>query len=166
MIPPKEEAMQAGTRRVSLFAVVAVAWVVILGGAALAQGNFGPGTWKLNLAKSKFDSGPAPMSETRVYELWEKDGIKATFTIVGVDGKTIKRGYAAHYDGKDYKFTGSPDFDTIALKLMDANTLEATLRKGSKVVLIQKVVLSGNGKVRTLTTMMGTNHDVVVYDKQ
>jgi hypothetical protein len=78
---------------------------------------------------------------------------------------TFTRGCAAHYDGKDYKFTG-PDFDTIALKLVDANTLEATLKKGGKAVLTQKVVLSGNGKVRTLTTIMGTNHDVVVYDKQ
>ena len=158
--------MQTRMRRVSLFAAVAVAWVVILGGTALAQGNFGPGTWKLNLAKSKFDPGPPPKSETRVYELWEKDGIKATFTLVGADGKTIKRGYAAHYDGKDYKFTGSPDFDTLALKLVDPNMLEATLKKGGKVVLTQKVVLSNNGKVRTLTTMMGTNHDVLIYDKQ
>jgi hypothetical protein len=159
--------MQGRIRQAHLFAVVvAAALVVALGGTALAQGNFGPGTWKLNLAKSKFDPGPAPKSETRVYELWEKDGIKATFTIVGADGKTFTREYAAHYDGKDYKYTSSPDFDTIALKLLDTNTLEATLKKGGKVVLTQKVVLSGNGKVRTLTTIMGTNHDVVVYDRQ
>ena len=122
--------MQARMGRASLFAVVAVALVVVLGGTAFAQTPFGLGTWKLNLAKSKYNPGLAPMSETRVYEPWEKDGVKASFNVVGTDGKTVTLGYSAHYDGKDYKVTGSPEWDAIALTRVDANTVEATQKKG------------------------------------
>jgi hypothetical protein len=158
-------------RQVSLVAVVAVSLVVILGGTALAQSDPSLGTWKLNAAKSKYEPGPPPRSETRLYEPWEKDGVKATFTSVQADGTRATFGYSAHYDGKDYKYTGSPDYDTIALKRVDANTNEATLKKGGKVVQTAKVVLSGGGKVRTIT-LTGTNatgqkvNNVMVFDKQ
>jgi len=159
-------------RQAYLFAVVAVALVVVLGGTALAQtGDSSVGTWKLNVAKSKYEPGPPPVSETRVYEPWETDGIKGTFTPVQKDGTRATLGFAAHYDGKDYKFMGSPDFDIVALKRLDANTTDATLKKGAKVIQRTKVVVSNNGKVRTLTTI-GTDakgqkvNNVQVYDKQ
>ena len=66
------------------------------------------GTWKLNLAKSKFDPGPAPKSRTEVYEAWETDGITFTGTTVQADGTRATAGFSAHYDGKDYKLIGTP----------------------------------------------------------
>jgi hypothetical protein len=57
------------------------------------------------------------------------------------------------------------------LKRVDANTIEATLKKGGKVVQTTKAVLSNNGKVRTLTTT-GTNakgqkvNNVAVFERQ
>jgi hypothetical protein len=165
--------MQARMRQTYLFSVVvAVALVVVLGGTALAQSRDpSVGTWKLNVAKSKYEPGPAPMSEMRIYEQWETDGIKGTFNLVQKDGTRVPLGFAAHYDGKDYKFMGSLDFDTVALKRVDANTTDATLKKSGKVVQRTKVVVSNNGKVRTLTTT-GTDakgqkvNSVQVYDKQ
>jgi hypothetical protein len=62
---------------------------------------------------------------------------------------------------------GSPDYDTINFTSMT----DATLKKGGKVILTTKVVVSSDGKVRTLT-MTGTNakgqkvNNVVVFDKQ
>ena len=111
------------------------------------------------------------MSETRVYEAWETDGVKATHTRVQADGTRVTLGFSAHYDGKDYKYTGSPDYDIIALKRVDANTIEATLKKGGKVVQTTKAVVSSNGKVRTITyTGMNAKgqkvNNVVVFDKQ
>ena len=46
--------MQAGIgmRKISLFAVVVVALVLVLSGTASAQSDHLLGTWKLNLAKS------------------------------------------------------------------------------------------------------------------
>jgi len=54
--------------------------------ASLPAQNTDPinGTWKLNLAKSKFNPGPAPQSETRRYEVsgddfkLTTDGIRQT----------------------------------------------------------------------------------------
>ena len=86
---------QARMRQVSLVAVVAVALVVIIGGTALAQSDSSLGHWKLDLAKSKYDPGPPPMSETRVYEAWETDGVKATHTRVQADGTRVTAGFSA-----------------------------------------------------------------------
>ena len=75
------------------------------------------------------------------------------------------------YDGKDYPFTGSPDADSIALRRVDANTTEATLKKMGKVSLTTKAVVSADGKTRTLTTT-GTDrrgqkvNNVAVFEKQ
>jgi hypothetical protein len=78
--------MQARTRRMPLFAVIAVALGVVLGGRALAQTDPNLGTWKLNVAKSKYDPEPPPMSETRVFEPWESDGVKFMGIRVLADG--------------------------------------------------------------------------------
>ncbi len=51
-----------------------------------AQANSTMGMWRLNVAKSKYNPGPAPMSESRVYEAFGAGGIKATFTRVEVGG--------------------------------------------------------------------------------
>src|SRR6266550_1520815 len=56
---------QARIRQMSLVAVVGVGLVVVLGGTALAQSsNTEVGTWKLNVAKSKFSPGTAVKSGT------------------------------------------------------------------------------------------------------
>ena len=161
---------QARMRQVHLFAVVAVA-LVVFGGTALAQSDTSLGNWKLNLAKSTYDPGPPPMSETRVYEPWETNGVKATHIRVQADGTRVTFGFSAHYDGKDYTYTGSPDYDSIALRRVDANTIEATLKKSGKVVQTTKAVVSGNGKVRTITyTGMNAKgqkvNNVAIFDKQ
>lgn len=72
------------------------------------MGDWNLGTWKLNVAKSTFDPGPPWKSETRVFEAWETDGIKYTSTGVLADGTRFTVGFSAHYDGKDYKVTGTP----------------------------------------------------------
>jgi hypothetical protein len=129
------------------------------------------GTWKLNLAKSKFDPGPPPKNETAVFEAWETDGFTLTGTMVLADGTSVTVGLSAHYDGKDYKVTNAPDFDAIACKHVDANTTAYTLKKGEKVVGTGEGVVSNNGKMRTntatLTNAKGQKvHNVRAYDKQ
>jgi hypothetical protein len=167
--------MQARMRRISLFSVLGFALVVILGGTAFAQStNSEVGTWKLNLAKSRFDPGPPPMSETIVNEVWETDGLAFTDTEVEADGTRVTSGCSFHYDGKDYNFTfteGTPDVDTIAVKRVDANTVTYTNKKGGNVVETGTVVVSNNGKVLTITwTAMNAKgqkeNGVEVYDKQ
>src|SRR5262245_3071422 len=73
------------------------------------------GTWKLNLAKSKYVSSEAPKSQTLKIEAWGDDGLKYSADGVGADGKPIHTEFQAKYDGKDYPYKGA-DADTLAYK--------------------------------------------------
>ena len=136
-----------------------------------AQTDTSFGAWKLNLAKSTYNPGPPPMSETRVYEPFGTGGLKATFNRVDGSGKKLTISYSALYDGKEYKFIGNPDSDMISLKRIDANTVESTQTLNGKRTLMARAVVSPDGKVRTVTTT-GTNaqgqkvNNVLVFDKE
>jgi hypothetical protein len=157
-----------------LFRTLAFGAVLTLGFHAMSLSAQGTdpanGTWELNLAKSTFSPGPPPKSQTRTYEI---SGGEVTCTLKGIDaeGKPTLVQYSAKYDGKDYPVTGSPDFDAIALKRVDAVTAEATTKKGGKVVGTAKRVVSKDGKTLTLT-VKGKNakgqavNNVMVFDKQ
>ena len=143
--------MRARMRQLSFVTVVAVELVVLVSGTAFAQSNPIIGTWTLNLAKSKYDPGPTPMSETRVFEAWETDGVKGTFTRVLADGTHVNVGFSYHYDAKDYKVSGTPDVDATAHKRVDANTFAFTLKKDGQVIQTGRDVFSNNGKIWTST---------------
>ena len=149
-----------------------VAFILLLSAPGLhAQTDTSFGAWKLNLAKSTYNPGPPPMSETRVYEPFGTGGVKATFNRVDGSGKKLTISYSALYDGKEYKFVGNPDSDTISLKRIDANTVESTQTFNGKGTLTSRAVVSPDGKVRTVTNT-GTNpqgqkvNNVLVFDKQ
>ncbi len=128
------------------------------------------GTWELNIAKSKYNSGPAPKSETRRYVVVGQD-IKATSKGVDADGKPTSGQWTVNYDAKDRPVTGRPDLDALSLKRIDAFTTEFTQKKAGKVVATGTRVISKDGKVMTITTK-GTNakgqafNDVEVFDRR
>ncbi len=128
------------------------------------------GTWKLNVAKSKYSPGPPPKSATITFED-TADGVKRTGESVDAEGKTTSFTYTAKFDGKDYPITGSETYDAIALKRINDHTSQASLKKSGKVVTNARRVVSKNGKTMTLTTA-GTNakgqktKNVAVYEKQ
>jgi hypothetical protein len=128
------------------------------------------GTWKLNLAKSKYIPGPPPRSATITYEE-SGDGIKRTGESVDAEGKATSFAYTAKYDGKEYPVSGSDLYDTIALKRINDYTVDATLKKSGKVASAARRAVSKDGKTMTLT-ITGTNakgeiaHNVAVYEKQ
>lgn len=128
------------------------------------------GTWELSIAKSKFNPGPAPKSETRTYVVAGQD-IKATSKGVGADGKPTSGQWTVNYDGKDRPATGLADADALSLKRVDAFTTEFTQKKAGKVVATGTRVISKDGKVMTITTK-GTNakgqafNDVEIFEKK
>jgi len=128
------------------------------------------GTWKLNVAKSKYSPGPGPQSETLKVEA-SGQGEKATTEGVNSAGTATKTEYTANFDGKDYPLTGSQNADKVSLKRIDARTMERTNKKGETVVLIITQVVSPDGKTMT-STAKGTNaqgqavDNVTVWDKQ
>ena len=159
--------MHARMRSTALFTALAMAFTVALGSTALAQSV---GTWKLNLAKSKYQAGQAPKSTALVYEAADP-GIKVTVDTVPAEGPAIHYGYTASYDGKDVPVVGNPNADMAARTRVDANTTQLVNKKGGKVMSTVTLVTSADAKTLTITTKgtdaMGQNVDsVAVYEKQ
>ena len=143
--------------------------VVGLVGTALAQSS-DPlvGSWKLNVAKSKgtpFKSGSTQIEAAGA-------GVKFTVDFEGTDGTMYHWTFTANYDGKDNPVTGnSPYGDATALTRVDARTTRVVSKQGGKGTVTQTIVVSGDGKSRTVTTK-GTDakgqpvDTVSFYDKQ
>ncbi|HKM85615.1 MAG TPA: hypothetical protein VJW96_05360 [Terriglobales bacterium] len=127
------------------------------------------GTWKLNEAKSKFPPG-ASKNNTVVYEA-AGDSVKVTVDGVDSDGKPTHNEWTGKFDGKDYPLTGDPISDTRSYKKVDDRTMELTNKKGGKVTVSGRIVISADGKSRTVT-VSGTDakgmkvKSTAVYDKQ
>lgn len=160
--------MTALARVFSLAVAVVIASALVATVSAQASPEIG--TWKLNLAKSKYSPGPAPKSQTATFAA-AGQGVKVTTDGVAADGSKTAQSYTANYDGKDVPLTGSTTSDTVSLKRINATTVERTDKKAGKVVQTLTRVISADGKTLTITTK-GTNaqgqavNNVAVYDKQ
>jgi hypothetical protein len=158
--------------QVSRVAVVAVAVLGALSGTAFAQSSkLEVGTWKLNVAKSKFSQGAALKSGTVKIEA-AGAGTKNTVDTVSEDGTVRHYEFSANYDGKDTPVVGnSPNGDMVARTRINATTTKQVNKKGGKITVTQTLVLSTDGKTRTLTGT-GTNalgqpvNNVTVWEKQ
>ena len=160
--------------RVSLGIGVATIVATILIGigaqSALAQGDPLLGSWVLNVAKSKYTPGPPPKEQTTTFEA-AGQGLKVTTKGTNSAGQPTMTEYTANYDGKDNPVAGNPDWDSVALKRINANTVEYTRKRAGKVVQTATSVISKDGKTRTITST-GVNaqgqkiHNVGVYDKK
>ena len=164
--------MQTRLKRVCVSAAFAGLFGAVLVGTVLAQTpDPQVGTWKVNLAKSKYCPGPAPKSATTKIEA-AGAGTKVIVDQSLADGTVRHWEFTANYDGKDVPVTGNnPDADTIARTRPNANTVNSVSKKGGKTTTLQTSVVSSDGKMRTVTTT-GTNaagkpvNNVVVYDRQ
>lgn len=141
-------------------------------GMAVAADSPDPvvGTWTLNLAKSKFPAGAAPQSQTRTYSQ-SADGTSLSVTGVAADGSAVSQKSTFKYDGKDYPFTGSPEWDALALKKVNGSTISSTMKLGGKPIGTTVRSISDHGKTLTLTTNAKTAkgkkyHQVAVFDRQ
>lgn len=138
-------------------------------GAVCMAENPTMGTWKLNEAKSKIPAG-APKNTTVMYEA-AGDQIKVTVDGVNADGTPAHNEWTGSFDGKDYPVTGDSASDMRSYKQVNDHTLELTTKKDGKVMVTGKVVVSADGKTRTVTTegknAKGEKVKVTgVYDKQ
>lgn len=113
------------------------------------------GTWTLDVAKSKFDPGPPPRSQTEKNEAVE-GGQRQIGDLLDAEGRARHTEYTARFDGKDYPITGNPNADTIWLKKVDDRTVDWGWKKGGQLVLSGRTAYSPDGKTRTMT-YSGTN---------
>ena len=118
--------------------------------AGLAAADAHLGTWKLNAAKSKIAPG-APKNDTVVYETV---GDTVKITVDGTDGagKASHNEWTGKFDGKDYPVTGDPSVDARSYTRVDERTLTFANKLAGKVLLTGRVVVSADGKTRTVTT--------------
>ena len=150
-------------------AITLTAVLCFIAGALCFASDVQVGTWKLNEAKSKF----APGSSKNLTVVYEVAGDSVKVTVDGTDGagKTTHNEWTGKYDGKDYPVTGDPNSDARSLKKVDDNTLELTVKKGGKVTITGRIVVSADGKTRTVTTSATDSKgkkvkNTAVYDKQ
>ena len=126
------------------------------------------GTWKLNEAKSHL-APAAGKNHTVVYET-AGDQIKVTVDGTDSAGGATHNEWTGKFDGKDYALVGDPTADTRSYRKQGARTLLMTGKKGGKVTLTGRIVVTANGKSRTVTTT-GTDakgkryKNIAVYDK-
>jgi hypothetical protein len=131
------------------------------------------GTWKLNVAKSKYTPAPFPLKSLTTVREASSGGVKVTNTGERSDGTMINATYTTKYDGTDASVTGTGSpYDTISIKQVNANTLTDERKKtGGPYKATGRTVVSNGGKTMT-TTVKGTNADnkqftqVYVFDKQ
>src|SRR5262249_27063155 len=124
---------------------------LLLVSVALWAADRQAGTWKLNPAKSK-GTTDHPVAKSLTVTIADQEG-GIVLDAVGENGKgdPIKVHYSAKFDGKDYPVTGAPDYDTVSLKRVDADTMESTNKKNGQVVSTIRSVVSKDGKNRTST---------------
>jgi hypothetical protein len=127
-------------------------------GVSHAQDNPFVGTWKVNLAKSKYSGEQPPKSETRTV-VAQGDGLQVTYQGIAADGSPISRSFTTNLDGKDSPISGTQPFgaDTIAVKRV-GNTLTSIAKKAGKTLYTTTSVVSYDGKIITQTTK-GVNGD-------
>jgi hypothetical protein len=145
--------------------------VIALGAGAQAQAPKALiGTWKLNLAKSRFNPGPAPKAMTIVYSA-AGEGVKIVADVTPAEGAAQRWEMSGNYDGKDNPITGNPAADKVSFKKVDDRTGESIFKKDGKVTATNHRVLSADGKTLTITSKGLTadgkpRSDVQVFDKQ
>ena len=132
------------------------------------QDNPNMGTWKLNDAKSKF-AGKA-RNHTVVYEA-AGDQVKVTVDGVDENGAAVHNEWTGKFDTKDYPVTGDSNSDARSYRRLNRSTLVLTNKKGGKATLTGRIVVSKDGKTRTVTTTTTDAKgkkvtNVAVYDKQ
>ncbi len=140
----------------------------LIAGAVCFASDTQMGTWKLNEAKSKLAAG-MPKNSTIVFEA-AGDSVKVTIDGTDAAGKATHNQWTGKLDGKDYPVTGDSTSDARSYKQIDDHTLEFTIKKGGKVTIAGRVVVSADGKTRTATSS-GTDpqgkkfKSTSVYDK-
>jgi hypothetical protein len=149
---------------------IALSVGLCLAAGALYAASPQMGTWKLNESKSKLVPGTGKNS-TVVYSGTMMGKTKVTVDGTGANGKPLHTEWTGKFDGKDYALTGDPTADTRAYAKVNDRTLDMTVKKAGKVVGTGRVVVSSDGKSRTVTYSATTPKgkkfkNTAVYDKE
>jgi len=165
------------SRRFGVYVAIVVSVALLQVSASMQTSHPLAGTWKLNLAKSKYNPPDLAAKSSVVTYQVKGDAITLTQDVVDSMGRTVHMEYTAHFDGKDYPVKSTidgkpnPNQDAVRWKRVDERTFEqVTLLKG-QVLTTQRLVVAPDGKTRT-TTITGKNpqgqtvNNVLVFERQ
>ena len=130
------------------------------------------GTWKLNLAKSKYTGVQGPKSNINIFEPVSGGGMKVTVRIVGAEGKENSTERIEIYDGIPHPMEGAgPGGTAVSVKRIDPYTVEGDQLANGKVSFHFIRTVSKDGKTMTVkvkgTLALGQTYDEIrVFDKQ
>ena len=125
------------------------------------------GTWRLDLAKSRYSPGPAPRGETRTYAR-DANGVSGRIERHHADGTREIIDYRADAD-HEVPVYGTRAYDAIRFKRLDAYTIEGVLSHAGKVYGYSRRIISPDGQTLTVTFRREERGDMVnnvaVYTK-
>ena len=152
-------------KRTIVFACL-VAAASLLPQRATAQANPRLGTWTLNVAKSTYQQGQAPATETRTYLVTDDGGVQMTADTVLASGTKQPSGYRAKFDGKDAPYSGAAG-DSIAIT-GDGWASDSTVKSVGKVTQTTHSVVSRDGTTMTMVTKTASGRAIStrIYNKQ
>ena len=137
-------------RRSFLFAIAGLALLSAVPSRGQAKDPF-VGTWLLSRGKSDFNPPLNFFRRTMIFEALD-GGYKCTIKTVSDRQQTFESFYSARLDGKDVPIDLS-NLDTVAVRRINASTLEQTGKIKGKAVETVTLRVSEDGKVLTVTTM-------------
>ena len=140
-----------------------------LGSAVCLAADPQVGTWKLNESKSKIT--PDTLKNTQVVYSSMLGQVKVKSDGIDANGKPIHVEWSGKLDGKDYPVSGDPKSDTRSYTKVNERTLTTTNKKNGEVTVKGRIVISLDGRTRTVivngtTSKVKTFKNVAVYDKQ
>ncbi len=119
------------------------------------------GTWRLNVARSIFASGPSAYSRvTCRIERW-RDGLRVVYDMVGVRGGVTHWEWTGRMDGKDYALEGVEEVVTNAYSRIDDRTFSIVTKLDGRPTTTTRIFISSDGKVMTVTSSSNT----AIYEK-
>ena len=126
------------------------------------------GTWRLNLAKSRYSPGPPPKSETRIYSM-DAEGLHGIIERHHASGLNETIEYRANYD-HEYPVRGTAAYDAARFKKINDYTSQAVLSHAGRVFGTALRVISSDGRTMTITFqregVQEPVYNVAVYEKQ
>jgi hypothetical protein len=159
------------SRRIQLVAGFIVAILAL--GLTLSGAPPSPlaGTWKLNIAQSRYDAGPPQYKKSTCRIEFLADGLRIVYDMVGTRGGMTHLEWTGRLDGQDYPIQGIDEVLTNAYTRVDDRTYDIVVKVDGSRVATARIAIAADGK--TLTTVTTSRNalgktvlSTVVYERQ
>jgi hypothetical protein len=129
------------------------------------------GTWKLNVAKSIYNPGPAPYKRATSHIEPYEGAIRDSDDFVRWRGETVHVEWTGKFDGRDYAVGGVDYPLTNAYTQIDEDTLKIVAKVDGRITSVSRITLSPDHKTMTMVAESSNTQGqrvttTTVYEKQ